>query len=256
VSVDSLRQILEGVRSGAMEVETALEMLRDLPYEELGFAKLDHHRALRRGVPEVVFCQGKTAEQVVPIVEKLAARNRRVMATRASPEVFAAVKDAFPSARYYQPARIIAVETGTAPPAPGEDEPYVLVVSGGTSDIPVAEEAAVTAELLGSRVERLYDVGVAGLHRLLDHRQMLFEARVNVVVAGMEGALASVVGGLVANPVIAVPTSVGYGASFEGLAALLAMLNSCAPGVAVVNIDNGFGAGYLAHIINRLDDKG
>jgi NCAIR mutase (PurE)-related protein len=256
VSVDTLRQILESVRSGAMEVETALAMLRDLPYEELGFAKLDHHRALRQGVPEVVFCQGKTTEQVVAIVEKLAARNRRVMATRASPEVFAAVKDAFPPARYYQPARIIAVETGEGLPAPGEDESYVLVVTGGTSDIPVAEEAAVTAELLGSRVERLYDVGVAGLHRLLDYRQVLFEAKVNVVVAGMEGALASVVGGLVSNPVIAVPTSVGYGASFEGLAALLAMLNSCAPGVAVVNIDNGFGAGYLAHVINKLSAKG
>jgi hypothetical protein len=252
VNIDHLRQILEGVRSGAVEVETALAMLRDLPYEELGFAKLDHHRALRQGVPEVIFCPGKTTEQVVAIVEKLAVRSQRVMATRASPEVFAAVQDAFPSARYYQSARIIAVEMVKGPPVPGKDEPYVLVVSGGTSDIPVAEEAAVTAELLGSRVERLYDVGVAGLHRLLDNRQVLFEARVNVVVAGMEGALASVVGGLVSNPVIAVPTSVGYGASFEGLAALLAMLNSCAPGVAVVNIDNGFGAGYLAHVINKL----
>jgi NCAIR mutase (PurE)-related protein len=252
MNVDSLREILEGVRSGAVEVDAALSILRDLPYEDLGFARLDHHRALRQGVPEVVFCPGKTTEQVVAIVEKLAARNRRVMATRASPEVFVTVKGAFPSAKYYQPARIIAVEAGEAPPAPSEDEPYVLVVSGGTSDMPVAEEAAVTAELLGSQVERLYDVGVAGLHRLLDHRQELFGAKVNVVVAGMEGALASVVGGLVANPVIAVPTSVGYGASFEGLAALLAMLNSCAPGVAVVNIDNGFGAGYLAHVINKL----
>jgi len=255
LNVDRLRQILEGVHSGAVDIEAALAMLRDLPYEELGFAKLDHHRALRRGVPEVVFCPGKTTEQIVAIVEKLAARNRRVMATRASPEVFAAVQDAFPSARYYSSARIIAVETGEAPPASGEGEPYILVVSGGTSDIPVAEEAAVTAELLGSRVERLYDVGVAGLHRLLDHRQVLLGARVNVVVAGMEGALASVVSGLVANPVIAVPTSVGYGASFGGLAALLAMLNSCAPGVAVVNIDNGFGAGYLAHLINKLGDR-
>jgi len=256
MNVDSLREILEGVRSGAVEVDAALSILRDLPYEDLGFARLDHHRALRQGVPEVVFCPGKTTEQVVAIVEKLAARNRRVMATRASPEVFAAVKEAFPSAKYYQPARIIAVEAGEAPPAPSEDEPYVFVVSGGTSDMPVAEEAAVTAEVLGSRVERLYDVGVAGLHRLLDYRQLLFGARVNVVVAGMEGALASVVGGLVAKPVIAVPTSVGYGASFEGLAALLTMLNSCAPGVAVVNIDNGFGAGYLAHVINRLGGKG
>lgn len=256
MNVDRLRQILEGVRSGAVEIEAALAMLRDLPYEDLGFARLDHHRALRQGVPEVVFCPGKSTEQIVAIVEKLAARNRRVMATRASAEVFAAVQDAFPSAKYYQPARIIVVETGEAPPVPGPDEPYILVLSGGTSDIPVAEEAAVTAELLGSRVERLYDVGVAGLHRLLDHRQVLFGARVNVVVAGMDGALASVVGGLVTNPVIAVPTSVGYGASFAGLAALLTMLNSCAPGVAVVNIDNGFGAGYLAHIINKLGDRG
>jgi len=251
VDIDHLRRVLEDVRSGAMEVEAALKMLRDLPYEELGFAKLDHHRALRQGTPEVVFCQGKTTEQVVAIMEKLAARNRQVIATRASPEVFAEVKAALPSAKYYQPARIIAVEIDKIPFAPSGEGPYVLVVSGGTSDIPVAEEAAVTAELLGSRVERLYDVGVAGLHRLLDHRQVLFEAKVNVVVAGMDGALASVVAGMVHRPVIAVPTSIGYGASLGGLAPLLTMLNSCAPGVAVVNIDNGFGAGFMAHMINR-----
>ena len=246
-----LRQLLERVRSGAIDVESALGRLRDLPYEDLGFAKLDHHRALRQGFPEVVFCPGKTTEQVLAIIERLAAHADRVLATRASPEVFEAVRSRFPEARYYEPARILLVGQ---PPAPPDTTHYVAVVTGGTADMPVAEEAAVTAELLGSRVERLYDVGVAGLHRLLDQRPRLVKARVNVVVAGMEGALASVVAGLVASPVVAVPTSVGYGASFGGLAALLTMLNSCAPGVAVVNIDNGFGAGYLAHIINRMEE--
>jgi NCAIR mutase (PurE)-related protein len=250
VTVDKLRRLLDGVRLGTLDVETALDRLRDLPYEELGFANLDHHRALRQGAPEVVFCPGKTLEQIVIIVERLAERSERVIATRADPGVFAAIRACFPEAHYYEAARIVLVGS---PPPPPDTPHYVNVVTGGTADIPVAEEAAVTAELLGSRVERLYDVGVAGLHRLLDRRPRLVGARVNVVVAGMEGALASVVAGLVANPVIAVPTSVGYGANFHGLAALLTMLNSCAPGVAVVNIDNGFGAGYMAHVIDRLE---
>jgi hypothetical protein len=247
---DKLRLMLEQVRQGELDVPAALDRLRDLPYEELGFANLDHHRALRQGLPEVIFCPGKTLEQIVVIAGRLAERCERVMATRASPEVFAAIQARFPGAHYYEAARIVLVGQ---PPAPPDTPHYVTVVTGGTADIPVAEEAAVTVELLGSRVERLYDVGVAGLHRLLDRRPRLVSARVNVVVAGMEGALASVVAGLVANPVIAVPTSVGYGANFAGLAALLTMLNSCAPGVAVVNIDNGFGAGYMAHVINRLE---
>lgn len=249
---ERLRQLLQEVRSGTLDVASALARLRDLPYEELGFAKLDHHRALRQRFPEVVFCSGKTTEQIVAIVERLAIHADRVLATRAGPQVFESVKSRFPEARYYELGRIMLVGQ---PPAPPDTTHYVAVVTGGTADIPVAEEAAVTAELLGSRVERRYDVGVAGLHRLLDQRACLVEARVNVVVAGMEGALASVVAGLVANPVIAVPTSVGYGASFGGLAALLTMLNSCAPGVAVVNIDNGFGAGYMAHIINNLGES-
>jgi NCAIR mutase (PurE)-related protein len=244
----SLRRLLEQVQSGDASIEEALNWLRDLPFEDLGFARVDHHRALRRGVPETVFCQGKTPQQVATIVERLAARHLTVLATRADPEAFEAVKLVAPSATYHPLGRLIVVgEMPTPPP----DAPYVLVVTAGTSDLPVAEEAALTAQACGSRVERLIDVGVSGLHRLLDARPLLRRANVVVVVAGMEGALASVVGGLVSCPVIAVPTSVGYGASFGGLAALLAMLNSCAPGVTVVNIDNGYGAGYSAHLINQ-----
>lgn len=243
-----LVSLLEDVRAGRLEVAAALEKLRSLPYEDIGFARLDHHRALRQGFPEVVFSQGKTPEQVTRLMVKLAARNERVLATRADPHVYQAVRAELPNAVYYEVPRLIVIDL-----LPDEDKLQgVLVVTGGTTDIPVAEEAAITAELLGNQVERLYDVGVAGLHRLLDQSQALQRARVIVAVAGMEGALASVVGGLVAAPVIAVPTSIGYGASFGGLAALLAMLNSCASGVAVVNIDNGFGAGYLAGMINRM----
>lgn len=243
-----LRHLLAQVQSGDVNVAEALDRLRDLPFEDLGFARVDHHRALRRGVPETVFCEGKTPQQVAAIVERLAARHERVLATRAGPAVFEVVKAAVPSANYHPLGRVIVV--GEMPPV-GPEAPYVLVVTAGTSDLPVAEEAALTARTCGSRVERLTDVGVSGLHRLLDARPLLHEANVVVVVAGMEGALPSVVGGLVACPVIAVPTSIGYGASFGGLAALLAMLNSCAPGVTVVNIDNGFGAGYSAHLINQ-----
>ncbi len=250
---ERLRKLLEGVKAGKMSIEDALSILRDLPYQDLSYAVLDHHRGLRKGFPEVVFCQGKSPQQVVELMSELFRRNDCVMATRADEDTFEKVRETLPEARYHPEARIVVVDRRERPPASqGGDERYVLVVCAGTSDIPVAEEAAVTAEVLGSRVERLYDVGVAGLHRLLDKREKLFRAAVIVTVAGMEGALASVVGGLVPCPVVAVPTSVGYGASFQGLAPLLTMLNSCAPGVAVVNVDNGFGAGYFAHNIMQV----
>lgn len=210
------------------------------------FANLDHDRARRTGLAEVIFCQGKTAEQTVEIVRRMLEREGRVLATRAAPEIARAVQQAFPDARYHAEARIISI---CARSPAKEDAPYVVVATAGTSDIPVAEEAALTLEFLGRNVRRVYDVGVAGIHRLLSRADVLQRAYVVIAVAGMEGALPSVIGGLVACPVIAVPTSIGYGASFSGLAALLAMLNSCAPGVAVVNIDNGFGAAALAHKI-------
>jgi len=243
-----LRNLLQQLQSGNIAIDEALDWLRDYPFEDLGFARVDHHRALRRGLPETVFCPGKTTEQIAAIIERLAARYEPVLATRADQEAFEAVSSVVPAAIYYPLSRMITV--GEMPPVP-DDAPFVLVVTAGTSDLPVAEEAALTASACGSRVERLTDVGVAGLHRLLAARPLLLEANVVVVVAGMEGALPSVVGGLVAKPVIAVPTSVGYGASFGGLSALLGMLNSCSPGITVVNIDNGFGAGYSAHLINQ-----
>lgn len=266
MDVERLRGLLESVRAGAASVDTAMDQLRDLPYEDIGFARLDHHRALRTGFPEVIFSPGKSTEQVLAIAERLAARSARVLATRVDPALAAAIRERFPAARYHEAARIVVVpgeEAGAgAHQAVGEVESVsaagraargtVLVVSAGTADVPVAEEAAVTADEMGSPVERLYDVGVAGLHRLLDQRERLFRASVIVVVAGMEGALVSVVGGLVRRPVVAVPMSVGYGASFHGLAALLTMLNSCATGVAVMNIDNGFGGGYYAHLVNTV----
>lgn len=244
-----LRALLESVRANATTIETAIDELRHLPFETIGdFARLDHHRALRRGFPEVILAQGKTPEQVAQIFRRLAERADRVLATRVSAEMHAVIGDQLPEATYHPLARLLYLDR--SPAASRLDG--IVIVSAGTADVPVAEEAAITAELTGSRVERIYDVGVAGLHRLLNQAEALQRARVIVVVAGMEGALASVVAGLVAAPVIAVPTSVGYGASFGGLSALLTMLNSCASGVAVVNIDNGFGAGYLAGIINRL----
>jgi NCAIR mutase (PurE)-related protein len=247
---DRLRKLLQDVKADQLEIDEALSLLRDLPYQDLSYAVLDHHRGLRKGFPEVVFCQGKTSAQVAEILSELSKRHDRVMATRADEEAFKAVTAAIPEAIYHSQARIIVVDKGSEKrESETDDDGYVLVISAGTSDMPVAEEAAVTLEILGNRVERLYDVGVAGLHRLLDKREKLFTAKVIVAVAGMEGALASVVGGLVACPVIAVPTSVGYGANLNGLAPLLTMLNSCAPGVAVVNVDNGFGAGYFAHSI-------
>jgi len=246
--LEKLKDVLLKVQRGELSVDEALHFLKDLPYEDLGFAKVDHHRALRRGVPEVIFCQGKTPEQVVKIAERMNARGTNIMGTRAGREVFEEVKKAIPDAVYYPDARIFAVIREPVPKNKG----LIAVASAGTSDLPVAEEAAVTAELLGNRVERLYDVGVAGIHRLFMNLEVLERAQVIVVVAGMEGALASVVGGIVDKPVIAVPTSVGYGANFNGLSALLTMLNSCASGITVVNIDNGFGAGFAAHLINRL----
>ncbi len=246
-----LRQLLGDVQSGHVDIEKALSQLKLLPYEDVGYAKLDHHRWLRKGFPEVVLCRGKTVGQVTHIVGRLSAGGSTVLATKASPEMFAAVCEVAPGARFCELPGLIVVNERAISKSPG----FVLVVTAGTADIPVAEEAAVTVEVMGNRVERLYDVGVAGLHRLLDHNELLLKANVIVAAAGMEGALASVISGMVERPVVAVPTSVGYGASFEGLAALLAMLNSCAPGVAVVNIDNGFGAGYLAGLVNRQSRK-
>ena len=244
---DGVKKLLEMVRQGALSVEDALRQLRLLPFAELDFAKVDAHRALRCGFPEVIFCQGKLPLEVQRIAQKILEHSDTLLATRARPEDFQAVREIAPEARHHERARCVTVERGERKPAAG----LVLVISAGTSDIPVAEEARVTAEVMGSKVEVLYDAGVAGIHRLLHRAERIMAANAIVVVAGMEGALASVVGGLSSVPVIAVPTSVGYGASFGGLAPLLTMLNSCAAGVAVVNIDNGFGAGYLAAMINR-----
>ncbi|MGV3720311.1 MAG: nickel pincer cofactor biosynthesis protein LarB [Actinomycetota bacterium] len=248
--MDNVRDILSDVQTGVLTIEEAMTALKWSPYEDLGFARVDTHRKLRTGVPEVVYCAGKTPSQVGAIVERLFESHGVVMGTRASTDHYAEVVERFPFAILHEPAQIFEVRAEPRP-EPEPHTPGILVISAGTSDQRVAEEAAVTAEILGSRVERLYDCGVAGLHRLLGERERLGRARVIIVVAGMEGALPSVVGGLVEQPVIAVPTSVGYGASFNGLAALLGMLNSCASGVAVVNIDNGFGAGYFAHSICR-----
>lgn len=245
---ESLRKLFEQVRRGKLSADEAVARLRHMPFEELGFAKVDHHRRLRAGMPEVVLAEGKTSRQVASIFARLAKAGGNVLATRASREHFAAVRKAVRKAEYHELARAIVLQRDHARYGKGT----IAVVSAGTSDIPVAEEAVVTAEVMGNDVEHLYDVGVAGIHRLLAHRAALTEARVLIVCAGMEGALPSVVGGLVRVPVIAVPTSVGYGASFKGLAALLGMLNSCASNVSVVNIDNGFGAGYVASMINRL----
>jgi NCAIR mutase (PurE)-related protein len=245
-----VRRLLEDVQGGRLSVEGAVARLVGLPFEDLGFARVDHHRALRAGGPEAVFCPGKTPEQVVAIVGRLAAHHANVLATRCEPAVAAAVEEAGLPCAYHALPRLLVVR-----PEPVEGMGLIVVAAAGTADLPVAEEAALVAEALGNRVERLADCGVAGLHRLLVHRELLSEANAIVAVAGMEGALPSVIGGLVDRPVIAVPTSVGYGASLNGLAALLAMLNSCAPGVSVVNIDNGYGAAHQASQINRLASK-
>lgn len=244
----TLRKLLEEVAAGTTGVGDALHRLETLPFEELGFACVDHHRTLRCGFPEVIFGLGKTAVQIETIFSRLAATRANVLATRVAAEAAQRVVQRFPAARYHELARTLTLEQQPAGPGPGS----IAIVCAGSSDLPVAEEARITAEIMGSRTTTLYDVGVAGLHRLLARTEELRKATVVVVVAGMEGALPSVVGGLVAAPVIAVPTSIGYGASFQGLAALLAMLNSCASGVSVVNIDNGFGAGYQAALINRI----
>ncbi len=242
-----IRSLLQEVSEGRTTVEGALRALRYLPFEDIGFAKIDHHRALRCGREEVILCLGKTPEQVAEIARHILERSSLLLATRADPAHYAAVKEACPDAQYREEARCIVVQK-----EPVEQQGLVLVLTAGTSDIPVAAEAVVTAEVLGAEVEMISDVGVAGIHRLLKYVERLQEANAIVVVAGMEGALASVVGGMVSRPVIAVPTSVGYGASFQGVAPLLTMLNSCACGVAVVNIDNGFGAGYMAALINEM----
>lgn len=244
---DHLRALLQQVKESEVSVQEAMERIKNLPYEDMGFAKVDHHRQLRQGFPEVIYCPGKETSQIVEIARRMPGSPSPVLATRASREVFEEIKKEFPAAEYNEAARAVVIQE-SSPPSEG----LVAVVSAGTADIPVAEEAALTSELVGARVERIFDVGVAGIHRLLNHTEKIREANAVVVVAGMEGALASVVGGLVEHPVIAVPTSVGYGAHFNGLAPLLTMLNSCATGVTVVNIDNGFGAGYAAALINRL----
>ncbi len=244
-----LANILTDFRAGRLSLDDALEKFKDLPYEDLDYAKIDHHRMLRQGFPEVVFAQGKTAAQVAAIVERLSRVNGNVIASRATPEMYEATRALVPDAEYHDLARMIVVRREEIVV---DEQRVILVMTAGTSDIPVAEEAALTAEIMANKVERVFDVGVAGIHRLLAQHQKIAQANVLIVVAGMEGALASVVGGMVAKPVIAVPTSVGYGANFGGIAALLAMLNSCAAGVAVVNIDNGFGAGRLASIINKM----
>ena len=245
---NEIRKMLEQVRRGKLAPAPALERLRRLPFEDLGFAKIDHHRSLRQGYAEVIFAPGKRPEQVASIVRRMTKNRHNVLITRGDRKLYQRVKRVARAARFHELSGAISIRKTKEIMCKG----LVLVVSAGTSDIPVAEEAQVTAELMGNRVEVLYDVGVAGIHRLMQHGEKLSEARVIVCVAGMEGALPTVVGGLVRVPVIAVPTSVGYGASFQGVAALLAMLNSCASNVAVVNIDNGFGAGCLASVINRL----
>lgn len=244
---DSIQTLLRAVQSGRLSVGAATKQLQTLPYADLGFASIDHHRTLRQGFPEVIFCEGKTRGQVVSIAKELLARGGPLLATRASPDIGRALKRLDRRAIYHDAARTVTVTAGTR-----RRVGRVLILTAGTADVPVAEEARITVEVMGSRVKTIYDVGVAGLHRLLGRAERLREARVVIVVAGMDGVLPSVVGGLVDGPVIAVPTSRGYGASFGGLGALLTMLNSCAAGVGVMNIDNGFGAGVLAHRINVL----
>lgn len=242
-----LMELLKRVQSGQTDLDAAMIQLKKLPFENLGYARIDHHRCVRTGVSEVIFCEGKTVEQTQGIVQRLACDHDNILATRASREVYEGIREVMDNCEYHPTARIVVIN-----PRKVDRVGNVAVVTAGTSDIPVAEEAAVTAETLGSRVNRIYDAGVAGIHRILNVREDLYQANVAVVVAGMEGALTSVVGGLVSCPVIGVPTSIGYGASFGGVAALLCMLNSCASGVSVVNIDNGFGAGYQASLINKL----
>lgn len=247
---DGLKAMLAQVKEGTLSIEEAMKRMQLAPYEDLGFVKYDHHRHLRQGFPEVILGQGKTPEQVSKILQLVRERKQPILATRCNQEIWARVHADLPEAEYHELARCITLHRDQAQQPEGMGK--VLIMSAGTGDLPVAEEAVITLEMLGNPVERLYDVGVAGIHRLFENLERITDARVLIVVAGMEGALASVVGGLVDKPVIAVPTSVGYGASFNGLAALLSMLNSCAAGIGVVNIDNGFGAAFLANSINRI----
>jgi NCAIR mutase (PurE)-related protein len=248
MDLKKLEALLRSIHEGTLSVKEGVQRLKTLPFEDIGEAMIDHHRPLRKGFPEVIFGEGKDAEQVIKIMERMIEAEENILVTRVDEEKAQIIVQRFPQATYHPRARTITIQTNEAVT---EGEGIILVVAAGTSDIPVAEEATVTAQIMGNRVEAIYDVGVSGVHRLLHYREQLMEANVLIVVAGMEGALPSVVGGLVARPVIAVPTSVGYGTSFGGLAPLLAMLNSCASNVAVVNIDNGFGAGYIASLINR-----
>jgi hypothetical protein len=249
MNIRKLEQLLRSVRSGETSVEEAKAQLRSLPFEDLGFARIDHHRVLRKGFPEVVWGEGKTSDQILSIMRQMRNKGHNVLITRLDGKKARVLRRAFRKSQYYPQSRVLTLLNH---PVERVGKGTILVITAGTTDIPVAEEAVVTAQLMGNSVETLYDVGVAGIHRLLSERGRLEEARVIVVVAGMEGALPSVVGGLVDRPVIAVPTSIGYGTSFGGVTALLAMLNSCASGVAVVNIDNGFGAGCIASLINRM----
>ena len=244
-----LKKILEDVKNNELDIDSALEILKDLPYEDLGYAHIDHHRSIRNGYPEVIYCKGKSDEHILGIIDRMNKKNTNILGTRCRKETFEKIIKIYPNAEYEELSQILKIKNEEIKE---QGKGKILIVTGGTSDIPVADEAYFTAEFFGNKVERLYDVGVAGIHRLLSNRNIIEEAIVIVAVAGMEGALPSVVGGLVDVPVIAVPTSVGYGANFDGLAPLLAMLNSCASGISVVNIDNGFGAGYLASIINKL----
>ena len=254
-----LRSLLTAVRRGRVSLDQAVDALRHLPYENLGYARLDHHRPLRQGLPEVIFCEGKQPDQVAQILHRMRGRGAPVLATRASPSLAAYLRRRHPDLVYHRLGRVAVLPAGPVRPRTTarrrDGSPLILVITAGTADLPVAEEARVTAETFGHRVDTLYDVGVAGLHRLTTHMRELHRADVLIVIAGMEGALPSIVGGLTGRPVIAVPTSRGYGAHFGGLAPLLTMLTSCAPGLAVVNIDNGFGAGYAASQINALIER-
>ncbi|MCR1935389.1 nickel pincer cofactor biosynthesis protein LarB [Clostridium tepidum] len=248
MNTEDIKKLLLDIKNDKISLEDGVNILQDLPFKDLGYAKIDNHREIRVGYPEVIYCAGKTVDQIKGIVEFMLTKENNILGTRATKEAYEEVKKICPDAEYNELARTIVIKKRELKSKGG----YIAVVTAGTSDIPVSEEAAVTAEIFGNKVERIYDVGVAGIHRLFDKLELIRGARVIVVAAGMEGALASVVGGLVDKPVIAVPTSIGYGANFHGLSALLSMLNSCASGVSVVNIDNGFGAGYLASMINNL----
>ncbi|MBC6004460.1 MAG: nickel pincer cofactor biosynthesis protein LarB [Paeniclostridium sordellii] len=245
-----IRNLLEEVKNGDIDIDLAIDKLKDLPYEDIGYANIDHHRQIRNGYPEVIYCEGKSDEHILGIIKRMKEKCSNILGTRCRKDTYEKVKNVYPNCEYEELSRILKIQNK---PIKNVGKGKIVVVTGGTSDIPVADEAYYTAKFLGNEVERVYDVGVAGIHRLLNKMSILKSARVLIVVAGMEGALPSVVGGLVDVPVIAVPTSVGYGANFGGLSALLTMLNSCASGISVVNIDNGFGAGYLAATINKLD---